>query len=297
VGDRVLLEYSTGGPYGDLYAVSDFVRLPSLLLLVALFAAATVAVGAWVGLRALIGIGVSVLALATVIIPGIMAGHSPVFVALLGSFLLVAASLYLTYQWQWKTHVAFVGITTSLLLAGLLAIAAANLTRLTGFGTEDAAMLFGAVGAHLDVRGLLLAGILIGAVGVLDDVAVGQASAAFELRRANAALTWRQVFRHSMVIGRDHIASMVNTLLLAYAGAALPLFLLLSTQNLSLSQTLNREFLAEEIVRTLVGSIALIVAVPITSLLAAIVATRAARPASNEALGASAPGENQTEEG
>lgn len=283
VGDRVLLEYSAGGPYGDTYSVSDFVRLPGLLILAALFALATVAVGSWVGFRALISVGVNILAFAALIVPGILAGHDPILVAVTGSVLLVAASLYLIYQWRWKTHVAMISITISLLFAGGLAIVVAGLTRLTGLGTEDAAMLLGTVGPALNVRGLLLAGILVGAVGVLDDVAVGQASAAFELKAANPALDWRQVFRHSMVIGRDHIASMVNTLLLAYVGAALPLFLLLSTQRLPLAQTLNREFLAEEIVRTLVGSIALIAAVPITSLLAALVGERAARAASAKA--------------
>jgi uncharacterized membrane protein len=274
MGDRVLVEYSTDGPQGDRYAISDFVRLPALLLLALAFSIATVAVGHWVGLRALVSIGLSVLALATLIVPGIIAGHDPVFVAFTGCFLLMAASLYLTYQWKWKTHVAVISVTIGLVLACVLATAVGGLSRLTGLGTEDAAMLLESLGPHLSVRGLLLAGILIGAVGVLGDVTVSQASATFELKQANPSLGWRELFRHTMIIGRDHIASMVNTLLLAYVGASLPLFLLLTTQNLSLTQTLNREFIAEEIVRTLVGSLGIIMAVPTTSLIAALIAQR-----------------------
>ncbi len=126
----------------------------------------------------------------------------------------------------------------------------------------------------VNLRGVLLGGIMVGAVGVLDDVTVGQASATFELSRANPQLRWAQLFRHSMVIGRDHIASMTNTLLLAYVGASLPLFLLMASLNIPLAQTLNREFIAEEIVRTLVGSLGLILAVPVTSLLAGLVAQK-----------------------
>jgi len=115
---------------------------------------------------------------------------------------------------------------------------------------------------------------VVGAVGVLDDVAVGQASATFELKRANPQLRWAQLFGHSMVIGRDHIASMTNTLLLAYVGASLPLFLLMASLDVSLAQVLNREFIAEEIVRTLVGGLGLILAVPVTTLFASLAAQR-----------------------
>ncbi len=273
-GDEVLLEYSAGGPVGEYFAISDFVRLPAILGLGLLFAVVTILVGRWVGLRSLISIGMSVLALAAFIIPGIMTGHDPLLVSLVGSLLLMGGSLYLIYEWQQKTHTAFAGVTISLLLAAILAIISTNVLRLTGLGSEDAGFLLQSLPIPVDLRSLLLAGIIIGSVGVLDDVTVGQSSAIFELHKANPQLPWRALYHHGMVIGRDHIASMVNTLLLAYAGAALPLFLLLNMQSTSLGQMLNREFLAEEIVRTLVGSIGLILAVPITSLIAALVAER-----------------------
>jgi len=272
-GDRVLLE-SNIGPEGEQFYISDFVRWPALMSLLLLFAAATVAVGRWVGLRALVSMGVSVLAIAGFILPGIMAGNDPLAVCTIGALLLMTASLYLVYGWTWKTHTALAGLTISLVATALLAVLFARLAHLAGLGSEEAGFLVSLGQLQINLRGVLLGGIVVGAVGVLDDVAVGQASATFELKHANPQLRWTQLFQHSMVIGRDHIASMTNTLLLAYAGASLPLFLLMASLNIPLGQTLNREFIAEEIVRTLVGSLGLILAVPVTSLLASLVAQR-----------------------
>jgi uncharacterized membrane protein len=273
VGDRVLIEKSIG-PDGERYVVSDFVRVPSLGGLLLLFALVATAVGGWVGIRALLSIGISVLAFVTFIIPGLLSGHDPLLVCAVGSLLLMTASLYLTYQWQWKTHIALTGLVIGVLVTVALASGAARFTHLTGLGTEEAAFIMQVASLPLDMRGLLLGGIVLGAVGVLDDVCIGQASAIFELKAANRTLTWVQLFHHGLVIGRDHIASMINTLLLAYVGASLPLFLLLAVSDLSLVQTLNREFLAEEIVRTLVGSLGLMLAVPITGLIASVIAER-----------------------
>ncbi|MDQ1301100.1 MAG: hypothetical protein QG637_1021, partial [Chloroflexota bacterium] len=251
-GERVLLESSLG-PAGERLYISDFVRFPALLGLAALFVVAVIAVGRWVGLRALASMGVSVLAIAGFIIPGIMAGNDPLLICTVGALLLMMASLYLVYGWTWKTHAALAGLTISLAATALLAVLFADLGRLAGLGSEEAGFLVRLGQFKINLRGVLLGGIVVGAVGVLDDVAVGQASATFELIRANPQLRWAQLFGHSMVIGRDHIASLTNTLLLAYVGASLPLFLLMAGLNISLAQTLNREFIAEEIVRTLVG--------------------------------------------
>ncbi|MCU0502978.1 MAG: YibE/F family protein [Anaerolineae bacterium] len=271
-GDRVLIEHGGEGPFSDRYFVSDFVRLPALLVLILVFAALTVTVGQWTGLRALVSIGFSVLALAGFFIPGFTSGYDPLLVAVVGSILLMTSTQYLIYKWRWKTHTSLLGMIISLVLASAITLLFGRLIHLTGLGSEDAVILLQLSHVKIDAQGLLWAGILIGAVGVLDDVAVGQASATFELKRANPDLGWRELFRRAMVIGRDHIASLVNTLLLAYVGASLPLFLLLAAQSPSLGVTLNREFLAEEIVRTLVGSLVLIAAVPITSLIAGLVA-------------------------
>jgi len=280
-GDRVLIEYSRG-PTGEHFYIGDFIRLPTLLLLTLLFAMATVIVGRQVGLRSLISMGFSVLIIALFILPRLSDGQNPVLICIVGSFLAMAPSLYLTYGWDWKTHSALLGLVISLMVTSLLSTLSASWGHLTGFSSEEAAFLVLSSQTQIDPRGLALGGIIIGTLGVLDDVTVGQASATFELKRANPALSWQQLFRHGMAIGRDHIASMVNTLMMAYVGAALPLFLLLTSSSASLVQTLNREFLAEEIIRTLVGSLGLILAVPITSLIAGIVAERRGAPGAAE---------------
>ena len=277
-GDRVLIEHEAG-PNGELFYITDFVRWPSLLGLTLLFAAAAVVVGRWVGFRALVSMGLSVLAIVSFIIPGITSGNDPLMVCIVGSLLLMTASLYLVYGWTWKTHVALAGLTLSLGVTALLAVFFARWGHLGGFGSEEASYLVHLGQMQVDLRGVLLGGIVVGAVGVLDDVAVNQASATFELKRANPGLGWVELFRHSMVIGRDHIASMTNTLLLAYVGASLPLFLLMASLDIPMAQTLNREFLAEEVVRTLVGSLGLILAVPVTTLLAGLVARKYDPPA------------------
>jgi uncharacterized membrane protein len=207
------------------------------------------------------------------IVPQILAGHNPLLIAILGSVVMMGISLYLVYGWKDKTHVAVAGLFISLVVTGLLAVMFVNWMRLSGFGAEEAAFLQVA-GVRLDTRGLLLAGIIIGTLGALDDIAIGQSSSIFELSRANPGLNFWSLFGHGMAIGRDHIAAMVNTLLLAYVGAALPLVLLFAVYTEPLGITLNRAIIAEEIVRTLVGSLGLLAGVPLTTLIAVLVARR-----------------------
>ena len=272
-GDRVMIEASQG-PTGENFYISDFVRLPTLLLLALLFAATTIIIGRQVGLRSLLSMGYSFSIIALYILPRIGVGQDPVQVSIAGSFLAIAPSVYLTYGWSWKTHSAMLGLTISLLATGLLATLFVNWSHLTGLASEEAMLLLFSGRTTIDLRGLALGGIIIGTLGVLDDVTIAQASTTFELKRANPALGWRELFQHAMVVGRDHIAATVNTLMMAYVAAALPLFLLLMNSGAPLIQTLNRELLAEEIIRTLVGSLGLILAVPITSMIASTMAQR-----------------------
>jgi uncharacterized membrane protein len=271
VGDTVLVEHTRAVDGEDLFVITDFVRTRSLVWLTVLFVALTLLVSRWQGIRSLLSMGLSVAVILGLIVPQIVAGRDPVLVTVVGATILMAISLYLVYGWQPKTHAALAGLGLSLVLTGLLAMAFVQWGRYSGYGTEEAGFLV-AAGVQLDLPKLLLAGIILGALGVLDDVAVGQASAVLELHRANPALGWLALFRRGMNIGRDHVSSMVNTLLLAYAGAALPLLLLFSVYTEPLGITLNRELVAEEVVRTLVGSLGLILAVPITSLLASLMA-------------------------
>lgn len=270
-GDRVMVEHTRTMDGEDLFLITDFVRTGPLLWLTLLFVGATLLVMGWQGVRSLLGMGISLLVIVGFIVPQILAGQNPVAVAILGSVVMMGISLYLVYGWKPKTHVAVAGLFLSLVLTGFLAAWSVNWTRLSGYGAEEAAFLQVA-GVQLDPRGLLLAGIIIGTLGALDDIAVGQSSSIFELSRANPSLHWQALFTRGMIIGRDHIAAMVNTLLLAYVGAALPLLLLFAVYTEPLAMTLNREIIAEEIVRTLVGSLGLLAGVPLTSLIAAFVA-------------------------
>jgi uncharacterized membrane protein len=277
-GDRVFLERVVG-PEGDRFYISDVIRLGPLLAILFLFLVLVVAVGRWKGLRALGGSLFSLAVIFAFILPGIVAGRNPVGISIAGSALMLCVSTYLTYGWNPKAHAAIAGMCLSLALTGLLAWLFVDWTRLSGMGMEESAFLVMALGSDIDLRGLVLGGIIIGALGVLDDICVGQASAVFELKGANPELSWLRLFRSSLNIGTDHIAAMVNTLLLAYVGGAMPLMLAFTIYQESLFRRINREPIAEEIVRTLAGSAGLVLAVPITGLIASLLARSTGRRA------------------
>jgi uncharacterized membrane protein len=193
-------------------------------------------------------------------------------VTLVGAAILVSISTYIVHGLRPKAHAAVFGMVISLSLTGLLAWLCVLWARLTGFGVEESAFLVLEFGSDIQLQGILLSGIIIGALGVLDDICVGQASAVFELASANHELRWRQLYRRSLNIGRDHVAATVNTLFLAYVGASMPLMLAFLIYNEPIWRRLSREPVAEEIVRTMVGSIGLILAVPITGLIASLMA-------------------------
>ncbi len=251
----------------DAFFITDPNRLGPLLILLLLFVIFTIAVSRWKGVRSLIGMGISLYVITQFILPLILAGYSPFLVTILGAFALLSITQYLIYGWSLKTHAAVLGILISLIITGVLATIFVEATRLTGYGSEEVGFLQTA-GVLIDPRGLLLAGILIGALGVLDDITISQASAVFELSAVNLRLSMRDLYHRGMNIGQDHIASTVNTLVLAYVGASLPVLLLFAVFPQPFGQLLNREFITEEIVRTLVGSLGLVAAVPITTMLA-----------------------------
>ncbi len=272
-GDRVYLERAVG-PENDRLYISDFVRTGPLLSVIAIFIGLVILVGRGKGLRSLIGSAISLAVIFAFILPQIMAGRDPVTVSVIGSIILLGASTYITYGWNPKAHAAVVGMMLSLVLTGVLAWLFVFWTRLTGLSVEEGAYLVMELGPDVKLRGLVLGGIIIGSLGVLDDICVGQASAIFELVNANRELEWMELFRRSLNIGRDHIAAMVNTLLLAYMGSSMQLMLVFTIYHEPIWRRINREPIAEEIVRTLVGSTGLIMAVPITSLIASLLARR-----------------------
>jgi len=280
VGDEVVLSWS-GGDADDpgSYQVVDFQRSGSLWWLAGLFAAAVLALGRWRGLAALAALGLSFVVLLMFVLPAILAGHNPLWVAVVGACLIMFVVLYLTHGPSARTSTAVLGTLVSLLLIGGLSAAFTALARLTGLDDTTSALI-GALGTGVDARGLLLAGVVIGALGVLDDVTVTQTSAVWELHGANPALGARGLFTAAMRIGRDHVSSAVNTLVLAYAGASLPLMLIFSVSGRSLGDVVTTQEVATEVVRTLVGSIGLVASVPITTAVAAVVASREAAPQS-----------------
>ncbi|MEX2161811.1 MAG: YibE/F family protein [Anaerolineales bacterium] len=246
----------------------DFVRTTPLLLLAAAFAVAILMISRWKGLRSLVSMAFSLFVIVAYIIPHILAGENPLAVSIMGSAILLGVTLYLTYGWTIKTHAASLGMIAALLLTGLLSAFFVNFARLTGMGDENAMFLSQFMQMGIDLRGLLLGGMIIGALGVMDDLVTTQASAVVELHEANPALQARQLYRAAMRIGQDHVAATVNTLVLAYAGASLPLFLMFSLARGDYSDLVNYSFIAEEIVRTLVGSLGLVAAVPLTTIIA-----------------------------
>lgn len=276
-GDQILLQRSSGGD-GDVLHVFDFIREPAILWLMLVFVGVAVIIGEWTGVRSLIGAAFGVLIVVRFILPRIVAGHNPFFVCLIGAVILMAVSQYLVYGFEWKTHAAMSGLILSLAITSVLAVFFTWWAKITGLGSEEAPLLALAAGTHIDLRGLVLGQVIIGSLGVLDDICVGQASAIFQLRSANPQLGWKQLFRRGIAVGRDHIGAMVNTLFLVYVASSLPLLALLSLQRFSFRLLANQEFLAEEIILTLVGSLGLMLAMPITSFVASHLAGRAALP-------------------
>jgi uncharacterized membrane protein len=281
VGDRVQL--ATAEFEGEAqYYLADFRRLPTLAMLVALFVAAVLVISRWHGLRALVGLVLSLLVIVQFVVPAILAGRNPPMVAWVGAMAVMVLTLYLTHGMNEMTTAAVVGTAASLTVTVALGLLFISRGKITGFASDDAVFARFAVG-DLDLQGLVLAGLIIAALGVLDDVTVSQASTVFALHDTDRQLSFASLFARAMKVGRDHIASVVNTLFLAYAGASLALLVLFSTSGLAVGEILNSEVLAEEIVKTVVGSLGLIAAVPFTTALAATIAVR--RPADAPPLG------------
>ena len=272
-GDPVIVGRTQDEGGGVSYYFSDFQRRTPLLILGLLFAAVVVLLGRWRGVAALAALAVSLGVIVKFVLPAILEGQSPLAVAVVGSAAIMFLALYLTHGVNAQTTTAVLGTLLSLTLTAVLASVFVAASRFTGLASEEAGFLQSAAG-QVNLRGLLLGGIVIGSLGVLDDVTVTQASAVWQLRRANRAMPWRELYRSGLHIGRDHIASTVNTLVLAYAGASLPLLLLFTLAEQSTGAVLTGEIVAGEVVRTLVGSIGLVASVPITTALAALVVTR-----------------------
>ncbi len=271
-GQQALVMISKRPDGQAFFQVADHVRLTPIALIVGLFVALTLIIGRGKGVRALLGLALSGVVVGGFILPQVLAHRDPTLVSLVGTAVLLAVTLYLIQGWNPVGHVALLGMLAALGVTGALSIGWTELAYLTGFGSEET-MFLQAMGVGVEMRGLLLAGMIIGAASVLDDVVLAQALTVFELAAANPTFSRGELYRRGMKVGVAHLASMINTLVLAYASAALPLLLLFYLYPEPWYLTLNRELIAEEIVRTLVGSVGLMLAVPLTSAIAAWVAS------------------------
>lgn len=267
INDRIMVMI-TIMPDGDINAsFVDYIRTNSLIILGVLFLLACIIVSGWKGVRSLVATGLSILIILFFIIPEINAGKNPILISLIGSFVFLTLSLYLVYGWTLKTHLTLAGILFSIAIMGFLAVFFVNYSQLNGTGDESAIYLLQLPG-QINIKSLLIAGIIIGSLGIMDDLIVGQTSVVIEIFRANPNMALRERFSRAMNVGRDHIAATVNTLVFAYLGASLPLFLLFTLGNANFIILLNQSILAEEVVRTLVGTIGLFLAVPVSTFLA-----------------------------
>ncbi len=274
-------------PADARYQLVDVQRAVPLLALGAIFLASILALGRLRGALAVVGLGVSLLVLIKFLVPALLAGRPPVLTAVVGAAAVMIVVLVLAHGPSVRTATAMVGTGSALLLTVLLATVFVQLAGLSGLTSDDAAYLQATFG-NIDLRGLLLAGIVIGALGILDDVTVTQVSTVYELRAADPTMSRASLYAAALRVGRDHIASTVNTLLLAYAGASMPLLVIFATSGAGLTDTLTNGVIAEEVVRTLVGSVGLISAVPITTALAAAMCPPSTTAAATTSAGASA---------
>ncbi len=253
----------------------DYVRVVPIFWLAVIFAIAIILISRWKGVRAILSMAFSLYIIIGYIIPHILIGEDPLRVSIIGSIILLGVTLYLTYGWSLKTHAAVLSMVIVLLITGALSAVFVVITKLNGSGDENVMFLMQLMETPINLRGLLLGGMIIGALGVLDDLVTTQASAVFELHHANPSFGFRDLYDSAMRIGQDHVAATVNTLVLAYAGASLPMLLMFSLARGDYGYLINFAFIAEEVVRTLVGSLGLIAAVPLTTVIAIFFAFRA----------------------
>ena len=281
-GDTVIIgkmQEVIGEDLSPDYLIVDKYRMPALGLIIGIFFALTIFLGRKRGVSSLLGLGFSIFLLTYFIVPRIISGSDPVLVSLVGSSAIILVSIFLVHGLSIRSALATISTFITLAISALMSIYFVPLAQLFGLSSEEAYFIQSGLAGTVNLRGLLLAGIIIGTLGILDDVTTTQTAVVDELHKTNPNFTLRELYIRSISVGKEHIASLVNTLVLAYAGAALPLFLLLTiSTDQPLWIVLNSEFMAEEIIRTLIGSITLILAVPISTLLAAYYFTHSEIP-------------------
>lgn len=267
--DTVVLSAFTDTQGKKMYTISDYVRRTPLLVLFAIFIALVILIGRKRGIASILGMVLSFALIFLFVLPQILAGNDPVLIVIIASAVIIPFSFYLSHGINRKTTASVLGTLISLIITGILATIFIGAAKFTGFASDEASFLQAARPDVINMQGLLLAGILIGTLGILDDITISQAAIVQQLKSTSPHLKYYDLFAKTMDVGRDHIASTVNTLVLVYTGAALPLLLLFVDNPLPFATVINYEIIAEEIARILLASIGLILAVPITTAIAA----------------------------
>lgn len=268
-GDDIFLSHIRTINGDEIYILKDVNRRAELVTLFVFFISLLLMFAGWQGLRALAMLLLSIGAIVFLLVPALLAGHDPILVSLVIAGVILALALFGTHGFNPRSVTAFCGTFTAVLVTSAIAWYFVNAMRLTGFGSDASVYLNFATGGNLDFTGLLLGSIIIGVLGVLDDVSITQSSVVQELKSSNVSYTIRELYTRASHVGRDHVGSLVNTLALAYVGAALPLVLLFSTSESAVGLTINQEIIAAELARIIVGSMGVILAVPLTTIIAA----------------------------
>ncbi|MGY1814806.1 YibE/F family protein [Blastococcus sp. SYSU D00820] len=274
VDDVLVLSRDPGAEGGPSYLFQDYERATPIVVLAIAFAVVVGAVARLRGLAALLGLAFAFVVLLQFVLPGLLSDESPTLVSLVGSAAIMFVVLYLAHGFSARTTTALVGTLFGLALVTVLGSVAVEVARLTGLTSEETVQLQ-TYDPALDFSGLVIAGVVVAGLGVLNDVTITQASAIWQLHEVDPGMSWRQLYARGMAVGRDHIASTVYTIVFAYAGAALPLLLLFEVYAQPAGTVLTSSAVAEEVIRTLVGAIALVLAVPVTTAAGAFFATAA----------------------
>lgn len=268
-GDKFFLRYSVDGLDGRvMYSVRDVDRQGVIIGFIVLFALVVVIFSGKQGVRSLISLAGSFFVIIYILLPSLLKGYPPFLTSIVIATIILFLAIFLTHGFNRESVVAFMGTVIAVILTGILAYLGVTLARLGGFVSDEAVYLNFNTRGMLDFAGLLLGGIMIGVLGVLDDIAVTQSAVVSELYNSASHLSKKEIYRKALRVGKEHVGALVNTLALAYTGTALPLLLLFSTSDSSMASIINQEIFATEIIRTIVGSIGLILTVPITTLLA-----------------------------
>lgn len=273
-GDRFYLNYLLTIDGAEIYSVREVDRRVPMLFFVGLFAAVILLFGGKQGFRSLLSLAGSLLVIVYILTPSLVRGYPPVATSIVVAGVVLFFAIFFTHGFNRGSAIAFGGTVITVVITGMLATVAVEMTGLTGFASDESVYLNLATGGQLDFVGLLLGAIIIGALGVLDDIAVTQVAVVRELYATDSTLSKWEVYRKAIRVGKEHVGALVNTLVLAYTGAALPLLLLFGESEASIGTIANREIFATEIIRTIVGSIGLVLTVPVTTFLAAALLER-----------------------